>query len=374
MILDIATTFVKKLPEASNYGTIHLIEVILMELEQIIHWGMILAPFAVGLLASWLIHHMIGPRLARRAEEKGHLARGIMLRAFTVPLQLEVALSGLLLTLQSLLYSHTFYLATAGKIYYILTVILLSRGLWASSGVCRLLLDKADRRLSSDNNQILVRLLVQLYQLGVIALAGMMIMEALGFPVSGLITGVGLVGLTVSLGAQESASNLFAGIILVIERPFSIGDWIVVDNIEGAVEDISLRSTRIRTLENTLVTVPNAKISSANITNASKRQKWLFRFTIGLTYDTTRAAMEEIIAALDAMLRSHETVLADSVLVKMSGFSDSSLDITVESFLNVQGKPAYLEAKNQIYLDVLDTVRDHGGDFAFPSTTVYLQK
>ena len=135
--------------------------------------------------------------------------------------------------------------------------------------------------------------------------AALAMLEALGFPVNSLIAGLGLGGLTVSLAAKDTASNLFSGLVLLVERPFVIGDWVTCAGVEGTVEDITFRSTKIRTLANTLTVIPNSLVSAGFITNSSQRKMRLSEFTLGVCYDTPRAAIERVMADLrgDADLR-----------------------------------------------------------------------
>lgn len=119
------------------------------------------------------------------------------------------------------------------------------------------------------------------------------------YPVTGLVTGLGLTGLTFSPAAKDSASNMFSGIMILLEKPFGIGDWIKVGDVEGTVEDLTFRSTKVRALDNSLYVPPNSSVSSATINNGTNRTKRPFRFTLGVTYDTTRPQLEALMADLE---------------------------------------------------------------------------
>ena len=109
-----------------------------------------------------------------------------------------------------------------------------------------------------------------------------------GFPIGSIVAGAGLVGLTISLAAQESASNLFSGIVILLDKPFAVGDWITVGDVEGEVIDINFRSTRIRSQDKTVSIVTNSKICSSTVQNAALRTMRPYKFTLGVTYNTTR--------------------------------------------------------------------------------------
>ena len=200
------------------------------------------------------------------------------------------------------------------------------------------------------------------------------VMNELGFNVTGLITGVGLAGLTVSLAAQDSASNLFSGLVILMEHPFVIGDGIAVGDVEGTVEDISFRSTKIRALDNSVYVLPNSSVSNATVNNGTSRTKRLFRFTLGVTYTATRPQLEHLIADLDALLRAHPDVYTDSVTVKLTGFGDSSIDILISCYIKTADLGKFLAIQNGLNLDIMDVMAKNGTQFAFPSTSVYLEK
>lgn len=334
----------------------------------------ILLPALGGWLLSRAVKLWLGPRLSAKFKSKEMTALEIVVREFTIPVELTFQAIGYALALQSLPITLPGYEALVFKILRVAIVAFGTRGLWGCWPLCNLLLREVGSKLSLETNQILLRLLTQCYKILTLILGVLIILQEFGIPVAGLVTGVGLVGLTVSLGAQETASSLFAGLILILEKPFSLGDWITVGGVEGSVEDISFRSTKIRTIENTLVTLPNSSVSSANIWNSTRRTKRLCQFTLGLTYDTSREKLEEIMAAVREILEAYPHVVEGSVLVNMAGFSASSLDISVECYLSTLLKDEYLADKSRIYLEILDKVRALGGDFAFPSTTVYLEK
>ena len=121
-------------------------------------------------------------------------------------------------------------------------------------------------------------------------------------PIGSIVAGAGLVGLTISLAAQESASNLFSGIVILLDKPFAVGDWITVGDVEGEVIDINFRSTRIRSQDKTVSIVTNSKICSSTVQNAALRTMRPYKFTLGVTYNTTRPQLEQLMADLKKML------------------------------------------------------------------------
>ena len=150
----------------------------------------------------------------------------------------------------------------------------------------------------------LAALLDKVYKVAVVVLCGATIAQESGLPVGSVVASAGLIGLTISLAAQDMAKNFFSGVVILLDKPFSIGDWITVGDVEGEVVDINFRSTKVRAVDNSIYILTNSTVSSATINNATLRNKRLYRFTLGVTYDTTRPQLEKLMADLDAMLKA----------------------------------------------------------------------
>ncbi|HIV86791.1 MAG TPA: mechanosensitive ion channel family protein [Candidatus Pygmaiobacter gallistercoris] len=204
-----------------------------------------------------------------------------------------------------------------------------------------------------------------------VAFAVLAALETLGFPVGSLIAGLGLGGLTLSLAAKDTASNLFSGLVLLVERPFAIGDWVSCAGVEGTVEDITFRSTKIRTLANTLTIIPNSLVSAGFISNGSERKMRMAEFTLGVCYDTPRAALEQLLGDLRSLLTGRDSIVPDTVVVRLTAFSASSIDIFVRYYTRTTNYNEYLEICESLNLEILSLMEKDGVQFAFPSTTVY---
>lgn len=262
---------------------------------------------------------------------------------------------------------------TAGTIIGIAAVCLLTQGLWNSAGLCRLLLRSAQNRLDLETNKTMNSFFEKIYRALVLLFGGIQVLNLLGCEVNGLITGAGIAGLAISLGAQSTLSNLIAGASMVIERPFGIGDYITLGSFEGTVEDISFRSTRIRTLDNSVITVENSKVSAEYICNATTRQNRLLSITVGVTYGTPRKQLETLCDDFRAMLRKDSQVLPDTIHVILSNFGASSIDIELRCYVTALGGDDFRQLKSRLNWQIMDIMAQDGCDFAFPSTSVYLE-
>ena len=161
------------------------------------------------------------------------------------------------------------------------------------------------------------------------------------------------------------------------KAPFSLEDYkksLKIGDVEGEVVDINFRSTKVRAVDNSIYILTNSTVSSATINNATLRNKRLYRFTLGVTYDTTRPQLEKLMADLTAMLKASPDAYEDTAFVRMTGFGDSSINLMVSAYLRTADYGVFLRMQNDLNLNIMDVMKADGVEFAFPSTTVYLEK
>lgn len=195
--------------------------------------------------------------------------------------------------------------------------------------------------------------------------------QYLGLPITSVIAGLGIGGVAVALAAQNTLANLFGTITILSDRPFRVGDRVQIDKYDGSVEAIGLRSTRIRTLEGHLVTLPNKIVADSGITNITMRPNIRQLFTISLTYDTTPAKMQEAVATLREILRQHP--LTHDFIVSWKDYGPHSLDIFVVYWCKTTDFKQFLQALEEINLQIKERFDAAGLEFAFPTQTIHLQ-
>jgi MscS family membrane protein len=189
-----------------------------------------------------------------------------------------------------------------------------------------------------------------------------------------LIAGLGVGGLAVALAAQKTIENLFGGATLIADRPVQVGDFCRFGDKIGTVEEIGMRSTRIRTLERTIVTVPNAEFSSLQLENFGQRDMMKFSPRIGLLYATTPDQLRYVLVEIRRMLYAHPKVSNDPARVRFVNFGDSSLDIDIFAYVHATDFSEYLGIAEDLNLRIMDIVAESGTGFAFPSNTTYVAK
>lgn len=206
----------------------------------------------------------------------------------------------------------------------------------------------------------------------VLVVAVLVTSQNLGMNVTGLLASLSIGGLAVGLAAQDTLSNLFGAVAIFADKPFRVGDRIQLDTVDGTVESIGLRSTRVRNLDGHLVTIPNRTMANANIVNVSKRAKIKTVLNIGLTYDTPAERVERAVQILDEILRPHPKT-AD-LLICFNKFESSSLNIQVVHWWKSTDFNEYALGFQQFNLELKRRFDAEGISFAFPTQTVYLRQ
>lgn len=262
-------------------------------------------------------------------------------------------------------------LLRGAPLYRAFAVVMVSWGVWlAIPCVWHMLRGRAQE----EHAETLSRFFANACRAIVATLAVLVVLDSLGLPVTSLIAGAGVAGLAVSLAAQSTLSSLIAGITLVAEHPFALGDYVVLGEVEGTVEDISLRSTRLRTPDQVLVTVENSKVCAEYIQNAAARTKRLWAFTIPLPYETPLEDTERFLQDVTALLRADAEVDGDSVQVVLDSFQEAALQISVRLMACTPSFVAFRALKNRLNLQILHLLSDRGMVMATPVRRVKLEK
>ncbi len=208
---------------------------------------------------------------------------------------------------------------------------------------------------------------------GAIAGAGALaVLSAFGYPVTTLLAGLGIGGLAFAFGAQKTVENLFGSISLAIDQPFLVGDFVKVEDFVGTVEEIGIRSTRFRTLDRTVISIPNGNLSNQRLETFAARDRMRLATTIGLEYGTTHAQMIEVVDGIERVLREHPKIWPDAQVVKFKEFGASSLDIEVMAWFQVPAWSDFQLCRQEALLGFMKVVEDAGTGFAFPTRTVHL--
>ena len=346
------------------------------EILQTSLWNLVLAFLAIlaGVVVSQLIVAFVNWRL-RKTDEKGEggvdpkTVRAISRPLFWLAMQggiwLAVEIIGLPEEIEKFCERALLALAAA-----IVT--------WAAMGLIDLFaayLSRLTSRTESKLDDQLVPLVRKALKIFVVVVAAVLVLQNMGYNVTGLVAGLSIFGLALGLAAQETLGHFFGGIILFVERPFSVGDWITIDGgLEGTVEEVGFRSTKIRTFAKTLITVPNGKVAHAAIENFSRMPIRRISMTLGISYspsgEQVRAALDEI----RALIRNDERIDQTFWMVYLKDLQDSSLGVMLYLFTKTTVWADYLAIREDLLLKIKDLLSARGIEIPFPARTVYLRQ
>lgn len=218
----------------------------------------------------------------------------------------------------------------------------------------------------------LVPMGVRITKVFVALIAFLSLVNHLGFNVASILAGLGVGGLAIALALQKPLENLFSGITVIVDQPVKVGDFCRVGEHVGVVEDIGLRSTRLRTLDRTLLTISNSEFASARIESFTARDKIRLAHTLSFGYDTSPDQMRYLLTRIREILHAHPKVEAEPCRVRFTKYGAFSLDVDIMAFVSTTDWGEYLGIQEDIFLHIYDAVSESGAYFAYPSQTLYL--
>ncbi len=202
------------------------------------------------------------------------------------------------------------------------------------------------------------------------------VLELWGIKIGPIIAGLGLFGVAVALGAQDLFKNLISGILVLVEKRFKIGDWILVEGIiEGIVEKIGFRSTVIRKFDKSIAIIPNFQFAENAVINISQTTNWIISWVINLQYDTSVDQLKSIRNEIEDYIKKHEDYKPDlGYAVRVDKFADSSIDMYIRCFTKTDDWDQWLAVKERLVIEIKKIVEKNSASFAFPSQSIYVEK
>jgi MscS family membrane protein len=265
------------------------------------------------------------------------------------------------------------FVAIVERIGRMVSIVLMGWFLWRLiDGFSVYAMSQAKKTDSSLDDQ-LVPFISKTVKLFLIVTGFLVVAQNMGYSTSGLIASFGIGGIAVAMAAKDTIANLFGSVMLLIDRPFAVGDWIKTSEFEGVVEEIGFRSTRIRTFERTLVNVPNSMLANMVIDNIDARSQRRIKMRIGVTYTTSTEKMKQAIEGIEKILREHPGVDQTFSLVKFDNFEDSSLSIFLYYFSQSTEWSVYLQVRQEVNMQIMQLLESLGLEFAFPSRSLYIE-
>jgi MscS family membrane protein len=229
------------------------------------------------------------------------------------------------------------------------------------------------KKTDSTLDDQLVPLLVKSLRILVVTIGILFILQNFGYNITSLLAGLGLGGLAFALAAQNTVSNLFGSITIFSDKPFQLGDWISIGDIEGTVEEVGFRTTRVRRFDQALVTVPNSQFINTGIINYSAMKKRRINFNLGVTYGTSTDKMEEAVAGIKKIIEDDEKFDHSFYMVRFTEFGEYSLNIFIYCFTKTIDWAESLAIREEFNLKIMKLLEELGVEIAFPSQTIYLK-
>lgn len=261
----------------------------------------------------------------------------------------------------------------ATKIFRSSIIVFMATGVYNFVGNNNLF-NKISNKIEVEIDNILFPFVSKIMKFIVVIMTIAIVANEWEYDVNGFIAGLGLGGLAFALAAKDTLANVFGGIVIIADKPFTIGDWILTDGVEGTVEDINFRSTKIRTFAQALVTVPNASLASQSVTNWTRMGKRRITFKLSLTYSTPRVKMERCVDRIREMLKQHAHIHQETIFVHFDQFNESSLDVFLYFFTKTTNWGEFLRVKEDVNFKIMTILEEEQISIAFPSRSIYIEK
>lgn len=282
--------------------------------------------------------------------------------AFYIPLKSFFKVLGVylaLLFLKPTLNIDDNFMNIATKIFKVIVILNTAIGLAKSidkeSFLVRKIIDKSEKDIGNSSVKFLIRMIKVLIYI----IAGFMIIAELGYDLSGLVTGLGLGSVVLTLAAQDTLKNLFSGIMIALDKPFQVGDYVKFGTYEGTIEDITFRSTRVRMRDNSLAQVPNSVISSTTVVNISRIKKRLYEIDLQVTFDTSLAKLSNFEHSVLDFLNNYDMVVEQSANVFLKQINSDDYNIHIYCYLNVTGFDQFCIEKGKLNYEIMNIIKQN---------------
>lgn len=338
----------------------------------LIHIGIALAIFLAFWISRKFLTKYIINLLSNLSKKTKTCFDNHLVEALEKPLRLFFLIFGLYLALLYLPLNPV-YNVLISKVFRSLLIFLTALAFYDLAGSYTIIQNEIEHIFNINMDKILIPFFSKILRFIIAALALVIIAQEWAYDVNGFIAGLGLGGLAFALAAKDTLSNVFGGIVIITDKPFSIGDWINSPSVEGTVEDINFRSTKIRTFAQAMVTVPNATLVNEPITNWSRMGKRRINFNIGVTYSTSQEKIHHCVNEIRTMLENHPDVHPETIFVHFDAFADSSLNIFLYFFTKTTVWGEYLKIKEDVNFKIMEILEKEGVSMAFPSTSIYFE-
>jgi MscS family membrane protein len=265
-------------------------------------------------------------------------------------------------------------ISLVNKIFKIAVIIILANGITNSVTVNSNFVNRIKQKVNPDLEDSMFKFILKAIKILIYIIAGFLVITELGYNLNGLVAGLGIGSVVITLAAQDTAKNLFGGLVVFLDKPFVVGDWIEVSSYEGIVEDITFRSTRVRTFENSIVNIPNSVIASESITNWSRMEKRRNKVNLCLELDTPLEKVQIVQKKIKEMLMQHDDVIDNTIIVRFDKITDNGINILICSYTNSIDYASFVEEKEIINFNIMKILKEENVELAYDTKTVVMKK
>ena len=266
------------------------------------------------------------------------------------------------------------FMLMANKIYKVIVTITIANSLANSmtkkSRFIKAIRDKSEKEINDASTKMMIRLI----RVGIYIVATFLVFYEIGYDLSGLITGLGLGTVVLTLAAQDTVKSLLGGFIIFADKPFKVGDYIKVQNYQGTVEDMTLRSTRIRQLDDSVLQIPNSVIASASIENFSKMRRRRYALNLDIVEDTKPEKIVELKQRIYEDLMKNENIIKDTISIYFTEIVESSFRISIYFYFDVTDYNEFLELKDGVNRNIVTILNKEKVSLAYDTKTIEIKK
>lgn len=324
--------------------------------------GIIVEQLVIRLLSKWIIRYIKSSKATadfkldtQLIKPLGILAMALLWSALLRPLDLT-------LQAETILFFATQFVIAVSGVWAAYRLVDLVAGYFAVLA----------SRTESKFDDMVVPMIRRALKIVVIAFGLLFIADNLNIDITSLLAGLGIGGVAVALAAKDTVENLFGSLTVMFDKPFDIGDWIKIGDLEGNVEEVGFRSTRIRTFYNSQITMPNSRLVSAAVDNMGRRRYRRISVKLGVEYDTTPDKMDAFCEGIREIIRRHPYTRKDFYMVYVNEFADFSINILLYVFHETPDWPTELRERHRLFIDIVRLAKRLGVSFAFPTQTLHV--
>ena len=260
------------------------------------------------------------------------------------------------------------------KCFIVIVIWTLARIIVGIFEIRELLIDKSSKKDEIRKNAFFTSVVTNVLKIVLYVIAIYLTLKEFGYDIGGLATGLGLTGAVVALATQDFIKQIISGLSIFTDKPFEVGDWIDIEEISGTVEDITIKSTKVRTMEDTIVTVPNDLITSTKVINWGKIDRRVFRANLRFALETEENTIEKVINRIKFILRYNEDIIKESINIQVLKIEEDAINIDIYLETVITNYMMYRDFCNKINLTILNILETQGVKLAYPGRNIYIKE